>query len=412
MQLGARARSFVGAAVAAVAAVVAAFVIHSVVFALLVGCGAALAAAGFIAAALEADVERIESAASQTVQQLTQQVADLTIDRARIEAVLSGMVEGVLAVDSSGRLRLINDAVRQMLNLEEIALGRHYVEAVRHPVIVEQLAGALRSDHSAPAEVTLANRVFSARATPARATGGGAVLVLHDITDLRGADRMRRDFVANVSHELRTPLTAISGYVEALLDEPSSTEQQRKFLEVIDRHTVRMERLVRDLLRLARLDAQQEAAERHPSDVASLFRAVAADLARPIERGHVQVEMVVEPEARIALFDPVKLHDALRNLLENAVNYSPDGGHIRLGARVDGRDLALTVSDDGPGLPESDLNRVFERFYRVEKSRAGGPGGTGLGLSIVRHLVELHGGRVQAENQPGGGALFTIRLPI
>ena len=195
------------------------------------------------------------------------------------------------------------------------------------------------------------------------------------------------------------------------MEEPGNAEQRKKFLEVIDRHTVRMERLVRDLLRLARLDAQQESAERHDCDVESQFRAVAADLATRVEQKHIRIETAVEPDARVAQFDPTKLHDALRNLIENALNYSPAGGLVRLAARMEGGELALTVSDEGPGLPDSDLERVFERFYRVDKSRTADPGGTGLGLSIVRHLVELHGGRVQASNNPAGGATFTILLP-
>ena len=237
------------------------------------------------------------------------------------------------------------------------------------------------------------------------------MLVLHDISDLRRVDRMRRDFVANVSHELRTPLTAVRGYVEALMDEPVSPAERRKFLEVIDRHTARMERLVRDLLRLARLDAHQETADLHVLDVASLFRSVLADLAEPIERRHVTTAVNVEPAAVSIQADVTKLQDAVRNLVENAVNYSADGGQIELGAKTNGEMIDLTVADRGPGVPESDLGRVFERFYRVDQSRTRDPGGTGLGLSIVRQLVELHGGRVRAANRPDGGAIFTISIP-
>jgi two-component system phosphate regulon sensor histidine kinase PhoR len=355
-----------------------------------------------------------------SLQRLNSRLTELETDRARMAAILSGMVEGVLVVDADGRLRLINDAARRMLNLEDIQVGRHYVEAVRQPGVVQQLGAALKGERRSPIEVPLdlgsdpksGPRIFRAQATPASATGGGgAVLVLHEISDLRRADRVRRDFVANVSHELRTPLTAVRGYVEALMEEPSSPDQRKKFLEVIERHTGRMERLVRDLLRLARLDAQQETAEPHHLEVGALFRSVVADLSEPIERHRVVVDIDVDAAASTIEADPTKLHDALRNLVENAVNYSPEGGRIELSARVDGNRVMLTVGDHGPGLPESDLGRVFERFYRVDKSRSRDPGGTGLGLSIVRHLVELHGGRVQAANRPGGGAIFTISLP-
>jgi signal transduction histidine kinase len=237
------------------------------------------------------------------------------------------------------------------------------------------------------------------------------VLVLHDISDLRRVDRMRRDFVANVSHELRTPLTAVRGYVEALMEEPLQFEQQRAFLEVIDRHTARMERLVRDLLRLARLDAQQETVDLHSINVATLLRSALTDLAESIERRKLQVDIIVAPAVANIEADPVKMHDALRNLIENAVNYSVEGARIELEAQSDGEWVVLSVRDHGPGIPEADLARVFERFYRVDTSRTRDPGGTGLGLSIVRNLVELHGGKVSAGNRPEGGAVFTISLP-
>ena len=350
--------------------------------------------------------------------QLTRRLNELETDRARMAAILSGMVEGVLVVDGDGRLRLANDAARRMLNLESDLLGRHYVEAVRQPGVVGQLGAALKGEQRPPIEVPLdavspagGPRIFRAQATPASAEGGGAVLVLHDISDLRRTDRVRRDFVANVSHELRTPLTAVRGYVEALMEEPIEPEQRRTFLEVIERHTARMERLVRDLLRLARLDAQQETADVHTIDVAALFRSASADLAARIERQKLQVDIKVTPAAAVIEGDPTKMHDALRNLIENAVNYSTEGARIELEAHADGNRVLLSVGDYGPGIPEADLGRVFERFYRVDTSRTRDPGGTGLGLSIVRHLVELHGGKVSAGNRAEGGAVFTISLP-
>jgi two-component system phosphate regulon sensor histidine kinase PhoR len=359
-----------------------------------------------------------ETRAGGELAQTTRRLNELETDRGRMAAILSGMVEGVLVVDGDGRLRLANDAARRMLNLENDLLGRHYVEAVRQPGVVGQLGGALKGERRPPIEVPLDTvspvggpRIFRAQATPASADGGGAVLVLHDISDLRRTDRVRRDFVANVSHELRTPLTAVRGYVEALMEEPVEPEQRRTFLEVIDRHTARMERLVRDLLRLARLDAQQETANVHSIDVAALFRSASTDLAGRIERQKLQIDINVKPAAAVIEGDSTKMHDALRNLIENAVNYSTVGARIELEAHTDGERVLLSVGDYGPGIPEADLGRVFERFYRVDTSRTRDPGGTGLGLSIVRHLVELHGGRVSAANRAEGGAVFTISLP-
>jgi len=331
-----------------------------------------------------------------------------------MEAILGGMVEGVLVVDPQGRLQLVNRAAQAMLRVNPSATGRPFPEVIRHPDIAAQLTTALRGTETGSQELALTRdpgRTFAARAAPVSGPGGGAVLVLHDISDLRRADQMRRDFVANVSHELRTPLTAIRGYVEALLDEPADEESTRKFLEIIERHSARMERLVKDLLRLARLDAKQETLETARCDVKQIFGAVTADLMRSIEAKSQRVLVDVPGEARQVNGDPAKLHDILRNLLENAVNYSPEGTDVRLGAaRADGSYI-ITVADSGPGIPEEDLARVFERFYRVDKSRAR-PGGTGLGLAIVKHLVELHGGEATAANRPEGGAVFTITLPV
>ena len=237
--------------------------------------------------------------------------------------------------------------------------------------------------------------------------------MLHDITDLRRADQVRRDFVANVSHELRTPLTAIRGYVEALSEGDATAEDSRRFLEIIARHTLRMERLVKDLLRLARLDAGQETLDigrvRHADDRS---RRSSTDLTPTRDR------------ARSASRDDDgrRRGDVARRIRPSCTTCSGTWSRTRSPTRRSrpqssveavrrGDSIALSVSDQGPGIPEEDLSRVFERFYRVDKSRARDPGGTGLGLAIVKHLVELHGGEVRVENRAGGGAKFTVLLP-
>ena len=347
---------------------------------------------------------------------LANRLAGLEADRARMAAILSGMIEGVLVVNAHGRLQLANEAARRMLRIDDAVEGRHYPEIVRQPAVARQIEAALAGRPTESVElaglrddeITLIARTAPVDVSPGR----GAVVVLHDITDLRRADRTRRDFVANVSHELRTPLTAIRGYVEALGD--ATPEESRRFLEIVSRHTLRMERLVRDLLRLARLDAGQEVVESLPCSVEGLFGAVEADLAGLLVSRRQTVARDVAADATTVHGDPAKLQDALRNLLENATNHSPEGGHVAMGARRVGARIIITVADDGPGIPPNDLTRVFERFYRVDKSRTRegkDPGGTGLGLSIVRHLVELHGGRVSAANRPGHGAIFTVELP-
>ena len=352
----------------------------------------------------------------ESIRDIGRRAIELSTDRARMEAILTGMAEGVLVVNSQGELQLVNAAARRMLRLVDSGLRRHYLEIVRNPDIAAQVGSALRGVEGDTLELPLQqDLIVVVRSAPvAAANATGAVVVLHDITDLRRADRVRRDFVANVSHELRTPLTAVRGYVEALLDGEVDGAETRRFLEIISRHTLRMERLVRDLLRLARLDAGQEQREHVPCALESLFGGVQADLASALEARRQHVVTAFPPDAATVHGDPAKLHDAFRNLLENAVNYSPEGSTISISARRADSRLLIEVADEGRGIPEADLPRVFERFYRVDKARSRNerdPGGTGLGLAIVKHLIELHGGRVTAANRPERGAIFTVELP-
>jgi two-component system phosphate regulon sensor histidine kinase PhoR len=359
---------------------------------------------------LGAAARALDAAAHEQERRITA----LTRDRARMEAILGSMVEGVLVVDGTGRLQLVNDAARRLLRVEVDAVGRPYVEAIRHPGVVEHVGRAIAGGTPSAIELSTSRdgaRDLSARIAPVAGIGRGVVVVLHDITDLKRTDQIRRDFVANVSHELRTPLTAIRGYAEALIDDGDDAEARQRFLGIIERHAARMERLVKDLLRLAMLDAGKEALDASPTDVPALVAGVVEDFATAAAAKRLRVAVEVADATRGVRIDAGKVHDILRNLIENAVNYTPDGGAISVsGEAADGR-LTLRVADTGPGIPPEDLGRVFERFYRVDKSR-GRPGGTGLGLAIVKHLAELHGGVVRVANREAGGAQFDVSLPV
>jgi len=364
------------------------------------------------------EIGTVARALGDAARDLGTRLADVARERTHMDAILQGMVEGALLVNAQGRLVVSNPAVRTMLGVTDDPQGRHILEVVRHPDIGTQLTTALTGVTPAPIEVSLdrsSRRIFIARVVPVDSShGGGAVLVLHDVTELRQADQVRRDFVANVSHELRTPLTAIRGYVEALTDSPLDEKQTRRFLAIIARHAGRMERLVNDLLRLARLDARQEQVQPAVIQVATLLDQVCGDVENTMATRHVTVRTTIAPDIATCHGDPAKLHDVFRNLLENAVNYSPDAGQVEVTVDRDDHGLRFVISDRGPGIPETELPRIFERFYRVDRSRTRDPrdpGGTGLGLSIVRHLVELHGGRVAASNRDGGGASVSVWLP-
>ena len=360
------------------------------------------------------DLGSVARGMDQAVQELGRRVDRLARDRAQMEAILSSMIEGVLVVDEQGRLQLVNDAARRILKLEQGSIDHSYVEAIRHPGIVEHLGRTLAGGQASAIELSVTRdttRTLVAQVAPVVAAGRGAVLVMHDITDLRKADSIRRDFVANVSHELGTPLTAIKGYAEALLDDSDDADARHRFLEIIHRHALRMERLVKDLLRLARLDAGQETVELAPCDVEGLLRSIVGDFEAAAAQKQQTLAYSVAPEAATLATDAAKLDNIVRNLVENAVNYTPPGGAIDVTASVVGRRFQLSVADTGQGLAPDDLGRIFERFYRVDKARAR-PGGTGLGLSIVKHLVQVLRGVVVVENQARGGAVFTVSLPM
>ena len=360
------------------------------------------------------ELGEVARAMDAAVQELGRRIDDLSRDRTRMVAILSSMVEGVLVVDDHGRLQHVNDAARRMLNIHHDAVQHSYLEAIRHPGIVDQLTRVLGGEQAEGLELSVTRdttRTMVSRVAPVIAAGRGAVLVLHDITDLRRADQIRRDFVANVSHELRTPLTAITGYTEALMDEASPDDANRRFLEIIHRHAARMERLVNDLLRLARLDAGQEVAEHARCDVRALVESVARDFEPAATIKGQELRSNITAAACTLVVDPAKLHDILRNLVENAINYATQKGVIEIDADVVDGKFILSVKDTGPGIPAEDVTRIFERFYRVDKSRTR-PGGTGLGLSIVKNLTHVVGGEVTAKNRDGGGAEFTLSLPI
>ena len=289
----------------------------------------------------------VARALDDSVQDVARQLGHQVRDRARMEAILAGMIEGVIVVDAQERLQLVNDAARQMLKLDEIGVGRPYVETIRLPAIVDLVPQVLAGrtpdalQFSPPRDSA---RTIMATAAPAAgvATQHGVVVVLHDITELRRVDQIRRDFVANVSHELRTPLTAIRGYVEALGEEDTTPEDRQRFLDIIGRHTRRMERLVKDLLRLARLDAGQETVELSPCDTRSLANGVVAEVTSAAEDKRQRIEVHVAPGAETVRADPAKLHDAVRNLVTNAIAYSPERSTIRIDAAP--RPIAASTS--------------------------------------------------------------------
>lgn len=343
------------------------------------------------------EVEALVEAMRRMHGDLIARALELEQERAGGNAIVDAMVEGVIAADPRGKIMMANPAARRLLGYAPDAslpdLRTLFRVKSARDAVVDVLAG--REVHDC--EVQLDDRTLSLNARPLHRNG--AVLVLHDLTDLRRLEAVRRDFVANVSHELKTPLTSIAGYAETLTDPGLDAETRRRFVETVMSNARRMQRLVDDLLDLSRIESghwtprvQHTALEPVVSEAWDGFRDRAAKR---------QVEFVREiaPDAVHLDVDADALRQVLSNLFDNALRYAPMGGRILCRAEhVDGG-VAVSVTDNGGGISGEHLPRIFERFYRVDPARSRDEGGTGLGLSIVRHMVEAHGGRVDAESE-------------
>jgi two-component system phosphate regulon sensor histidine kinase PhoR len=348
---------------------------------------------------------------------LAAQFAQLEEDRQQLRAILSGMVEGVVALGPDERILFVNDRAARLLEFQApAAVGRRLWEVVRvrgvQDVARRAMAGPeprqeeLRWNGPAPRSLT----VHAARL----ASGGGAVLVLHDTSDLRRLERIRQDFVANVSHELKTPLSVIKACVETLLDGAADDAQHcGPFLERIGDQANRLHALILDLLSLARIESGDEAFE---LQAVPLAPAVAECLERHRARAAAKnQQLLAEPPPKdggvAARVDEEALGQMLDNLVDNAVKYTPEGSRIAVRWRAEGEQVRLEVEDNGQGIPEADLPRIFERFYRVDKARSREMGGTGLGLAIVKHLAQAMKGGVRATSRVGQGTTFIVSLP-
>jgi two-component system, OmpR family, phosphate regulon sensor histidine kinase PhoR len=348
--------------------------------------------------------------------QLQGRLQEIARERARLDAILAAMEDGVLAVDYRGTVILANQSLTTSLDLRD-PVGRHYMEVIRQREVGAVIEEVLRTDERREAEVEFRHldRVFALTAVPfpgAEGTPPGAVLTFHDATERRRLDRIRRDFVANASHELRTPLTSIRGFVEALEDGAvAEAETAQRFLGKIRVHADRMAALVEDLLELSRLESGERPPlweKVVPSDVAEDVVVSFSGLA-----GRKEIALKrVDGGAPTIVTDADRLRRILENLVENAVKYTPGGGkvEVRSGPGPDGG-AVLEVRDDGPGIAGEHLPRIFERFYRVDKARSRELGGTGLGLAIVKHLAEGMGASVSVESVLGRGTSFRVHVP-
>lgn len=345
-----------------------------------------------------------------------------TSQLAQLEATLGSLQEAVLIVDGGNRILLANQALQSIFpeaqnifnqRVELVLQSRDfldYVETVRESRAVPQHPIEFgQGNDSVWTQVT---------GTLIPALEGQkdewALFVLHDITRQRRLESLRKEFVANVSHELRTPLSVIKGYVETLVDEHQKMpiDDRDRFLRTIERHTERLNSLLEDLLALSRLESVNPGLSRELVSLPDFLAGLIEDYrGRPSCQEH-RLNISVEEGVAEILFDPLKITQVIENLLENALKYTPAGSHINILAKLRDREVEISVRDSGPGIPADDLPHIFERFYRVDKGRSREKGGTGLGLSIVKHIIQLHGGRVWAQSEPGKGTSVFFTLPV
>jgi two-component system phosphate regulon sensor histidine kinase PhoR len=363
-------------------------------------------------------LEALGASLNRTAARMDLTIRTLTEERNMSSAILGSMVEGVAVVNGAERLVFANQGFAAILELDvPPKSGSALVEVVRQTELIEAVRRVLAGEPRVEAEIvtgTLRQHFFAATVAAVRAGETfGAVVVLHDITELRKLERVRRDFVANVSHEFKTPLTAIQGFSETLLagaiDDPQNRE---RFLGIILEHSRRLARLTDDLLKLSQMDADRLEVEIRGVSVLELIDGCVETAQHRAVEKELQISVEAPAELPNISGDRRRLAEVLQNLLDNAIQYTLHRGRIVVRAERRGTDIVFTVADTGIGIPKVDQSRIFERFYRVDAARSREAGGTGLGLSIAKHIVEVHGGRIWVESEIGQGSRFYFSVPV
>ncbi len=362
---------------------------------------------------------QMKHALSDISMRMELQIQELSRERAQLSAILTALVESVVALDHEGKILFVNPAAEKLFGVVgPKTKGRPFLEVLRQSPLGQLLQKTLTEQTANAQEITLFSpeeRTLVVQALPVSYGEGqtGVLAALHDITELRRLEKIRQEFVANVSHELRTPLTSIQGFVETLLGGAlEDPKHNREFLETISEHTARLTHLIEDILDLSAIEAKRVEYHLEPVSTKEVVDRLMKGLAPTAKsRGVFLVNEIKENTPKVRA-DKEKLAQIFMNLLDNGIKFNKPQGRVEVSAEALGAMLQITVRDTGLGVPEADLPRVFERFYRVDKARSREMGGTGLGLSIVKHLVEAHQGTVRVESQVDTGSAFILTLPL
>ena len=362
--------------------------------------------------------QRAQEREEYTATMLRQQQQANAEAQARQQALFNSMVEGVLLLGSDGKIQLTNQSLAKLLDLTSDTRGQSIAEALHWPALTDLVTRVATENRAIETELEFQGReprCLEVDATSYIDQDGkqqGIILVFHDITRLKQLENTRREFVANVSHELRTPLSMIKGYVETLLDgAKDDPAQATRFLQIIDKHADRLTYLIEDLLTISKLESGQIVLNAQRVNLREQTQRVLDDLRARASERQSTIENLI-PDNFWAQADADRLQQVLFNLVENAVKYGRSEGRVSIGAKaLPDRMIQVWVQDDGPGIPPEAKERVFERFFRVDKARSRETGGTGLGLSIVKHIVQAHGGKVWVESELGQGSAFFLTLP-
>ncbi|MGQ9567790.1 MAG: ATP-binding protein [Anaerolineae bacterium] len=361
------------------------------------------------------ELGQLMAAFNEMADRLQDQVVRLSTAQSRLAAVLEHMADGILIADAAGRVLLINRAAGRLLGIApEEGLNRSFAQVARHHRLVEvwERSRASGQEQVEAVEVDRLGLFLRVVVTPLPKTKPpGYLVVLQDLTEVRRLEMVRRDFIANVSHELRTPLASLKALVETLrdaaLEDPPAA---RRFLDQAEAEVDALAQMVQELLELSRIESGQVPLKVRPVDVADVIVPPAERLRSLAERAGLHMAFDLPEGLPPVLADPERLGQVVTNLVHNAIKFTPAGGRIRITARQVGRAVQVSVEDTGVGIPAEDLDRIFERFYKADRSRSGG--GTGLGLAIAKHIVQAHGGRIWAQSAEGRGSTFFFTLPV